>query len=320
MNNDFELKVAFQDIINGFSVLKNSKYGKIFIKHTDSKDSANISSSYKEFYDRAIANDIPSEETKKEFLKREKLWSDKQDREIFQLESFVRNLYKTKSLLSRTDDINVVKKQIMEEEQSLLKLKIERETLMGFTAEKFANKKINDFHIIHSLFRDNEFKTPIYNNEDFEYLDDIDINDLLVLYSGVLELFNNHKLKKIAISPFFTNFFYLCNDNPQIFYGVPVVKMTFFQMELFGYGRYFKNITSSFTHEPPDDIAQDPDKLIEWYEQNKNAQKNDQNIDTNKDGASGKVGMTKEDFKRLGYNMPTMEQIDEHLKGFAGPI
>ena len=104
---------------------------------------------------------------------------------------------------------------------------------------------------------------------------------------------------------FFCNYFYLCDDNPQIFYGKPVVDLTFYQAEMFTYGRYFKNLAQESKGSPPEEIRNDPDKLIEFYEVRRNA---DEILDKasqktgEKMGASSLVGATKEDLEALGYN------------------
>ena len=104
--------------------------------------------------------------------------------------------------------------------------------------------------------------------------------------------------------PFFCNYYYLCDDNPHIFYGKPVVDLTFYQAEMFAFGRYFKNLAQDAKVQPPDEIRNDPDKLIEFYEAKKNAdavmdKANERAGD--KGGATSLVGATKEDLEALGY-------------------
>jgi hypothetical protein len=111
--------------------------------------------------------------------------------------------------------------------------------------------------------------------------------------------FSQINLKRVALSGFFLNNFYLCKENPFTFFGKPVVELTFHQTDLFAYGRYFKHILSEMKSTPPPDMMEDPDKLLDQY-----------NIEQNKDSVlspKGKegtattiVGATKEDLEALG--------------------
>ena len=113
---------------------------------------------------------------------------------------------------------------------------------------------------------------------------------------------NSLNYKRIALSTFFLNYFYLCDDNPNIFYGRPVVKLSYNQVELFGYARHYKNALQEMKTNPPDELYDDPEKLEEWVSAGKNADKvMEKNKQDREHGASSIVGATKEDLKRLGY-------------------
>ena len=67
-----------------------------------------------------------------------------------------------------------------------------------------------------------------------------------------------------------TNIFYLCDDNVFNFYGKPVITLTFYKIEIYSYGRYFKSLIQTSEDKIPDHIVEDPDKLIEWAQASKN--------------------------------------------------
>ena len=54
----------------------------------------------------------------------------------------------------------------------------------------------------------------------------------MTVYSKNNEKFKAEVLKKIALADFFTNIFYLCEDNVFNFYGKPVIILTFYQIEI----------------------------------------------------------------------------------------
>jgi precorrin-4 methylase len=76
--------------------------------------------------------------------------------------------------------------------------------------------------------------------------------------------------------------------------------LTFYQAELFTHGRYFKNILQNSKNTPPDDIMNDPDKIIEWYEASTNAQEAMNKINKDSSGGSSIVGASREEMQKLG--------------------
>ena len=113
-------------------------------------------------------------------------------------------------------------------------------------------------------------------------------------------------IKRIALSGFFLNNFYLCKDNPKIYFGKPVVELTYNQSELFSYGRYFKHILSDMKNKPSPEIMDDPDKLIEMYNIGQNSSKMKQSAEDS--DASTVVGATKEDLERMGMSSPSEDK------------
>jgi hypothetical protein len=88
-------------------------------------------------------------------------------------------------------------------------------------------------------------------------------------------------------------------------YGKCIVNLTFYQMEIFGYARYFKNALSQAKHRPPDEYYENPDKLIEWLDSSKNAEevlsKNEASAKkTEGTIATSIVGANKEDLAKIG--------------------
>ena len=124
-------------------------------------------------------------------------------------------------------------------------------------------------------------------------------------------MFHSQNLKRVALSTFFLNYFYLCEDNPMIFFGEPVIKLSYYQIELFGYARHFKYLMSDLKTKPPDEYYEDPDKLIEYIEAGKSAQKmleKGKSLDK-EHTASSVIGATKDDLKRMGLTTTTNEDV-----------
>jgi len=140
------------------------------------------------------------------------------------------------------------------------------------------------------------------------------------IYNGVNLKFSEQNLKKIALSSFYLNMFNLSSDNPYYLYGKPIVDLTFYQMEIFSFARYFKNVVSNSKHSPPEEYYNDPDKLIEWLETSKNADEMIEKNDTQKtDGtvATSIIGAKKEDLAKIGAdkNVISLHDVAEQKGG-----
>jgi hypothetical protein len=190
---------------------------------------------------------------------------------------------------------------------------------MGFTAESFANKKINEFYIYNTIHKDPELTTLFFEEDEFEYINFENFSKLIAAYNKNTNHYNSLNLKRVALSTFFLNYFYLCDDNPQIFFGKPVMNLTYHQVELFGYARHFKHMMSEAKSKPPDEYYDDPDKLIEYVETGKNAESM---IEKAKSGsrenaATSIVGATKQDLERMGLSAGNHDVGDVNLSKVA---
>ena len=87
-----------------------------------------------------------------------------------------------------------------------------------------------------------------------------------------------------------------------------------FQIETFQYAKNFKNILSNSKSPPPTDVMNDPDKLEEWFNTNKNVEEILEKNDGKDAVATSLVGASKEDLKKLGLD--TSQGLD--LKKLAG--
>jgi hypothetical protein len=161
--------------------------------------------------------------------------------------------------------------------------------------------------------------------EEFEELDQYELFNFVSHYSESARKFSHHNLKRIGVSSFFLNYFYLCEDNPYFFYGRPITHLTFYQVELFGYARYFKDLMSKSTIKHPDEYNDDVDKIIDWYESSSNLEKlhEDKNMTNGKETAVQAVsvmGATKEDLKKLKQDNTGSVSLEDAAKKKGGSL
>jgi hypothetical protein len=244
-------------------------------------------------------------QTKEEFakiLEEQGSWTGENETEIAQNKRLLRNLHKTKSKLFLKSQIEQVKKQVKTIEEKLQELEFTKRALFANTVEGFADKKINQQYIRLSTYKDEFMEEPKFTTEEFDEIEDEGLAELIGSYNAVTAKFQGNNMKLAALSPIFLNFFYLCDDNAVNFYGKPVVELSFYQAELFGHGARFKNILSDVKNKPPDNIAEDPEKLIEWADANKNAEQHLSDEESGDGAATSLVGATKEDLEHLGID------------------
>jgi len=298
------LKVIFSEILRGYTLVENKDFGKIKIKHFNNFDSAELDIKNRYFYEKARDQGLPTREQKIEYLLKEDIWDEKKNKEILNLKTMIAGLKNSKSKVFLQAHIDNINRQLEENQLKLAHLEIQKEELIGFCAENYAQRRINEHYMQKAILKDNgEF---LLSNEDFEDLQQDQLMGLISTYNKNTRKFESPNLKKISLSGFFTNLFYLCENNAYTFFGKPLVELTFYQVELFGYARYYKSLMESSENKVPDEVRQDPEKIVEWFESSKSAREvMDKSQTAGKEGsATSLVGATKQDLKRLGLDNP----------------
>ena len=299
------LRRVYMNILRGFTKVYSPSYGDFYIKHVDTYDSEEIDEKGQEYKNHAIKQGLPSTEEKLKQLKEDGSWTEKEETRLQDLQLMITNLKVTKSKLILKADTDSLQKQIDDTSKELDELILEKATLIGYTSDVYSSKKINEFYVFTTSYKDKELKEPLFSVGEFDELQEKDITLLIRYYNDVSAESAEENIKRIALCGFFLNNFYLCEDNPYIYYGKPVVDLTYNQGELFSYGRYFKSILSEMKNKPHPEVMDDPDKLIELYNVGQNADKMKQSMENS--DATTVVGATSEDLERMGLKGPSDE-------------
>lgn len=314
---DFKFKTLYGQIILGISPAKID--GSVaFIRHLSPLEQGELDGGYSSFFEKAVERELPTEEQKLKQLAADNLWTDADESFVENQERYLIGLKDSKKNLLLPSQVEEQNKTIAATEALLLKKRGERTGLLQLTAESYARKKVNELYICKSLFRDKRCTEPFFDDDVFEYLDTNEINRVAIAFNETMANMNEQAIKQIAIAPFFQNSFGLCDDNIFNFYGKPIVHLTFLQSDLAGYGRFFKHILSS-EPKPPGDIINDPDKIIDWYQTAKNAEKM---MKQNNSSNVAVVGATQDDMKALsqasGGEIVTLEKLAGGRKKVRG--
>jgi len=299
-----DLKVTFSEILRGFSLIESPTFKTVRIKHFNNFDSAELDIKNRFFFEKAKSQGLPTRKEKIDFLIENDTWTQEKNVEILHIKTTLSGLETTKKKVFLQAHIDQVNAEIVENTRKLVQLEAAKEELIGFTSEAYAARRINEHYIYNAL--QNEKGERFFSSEDFQDLEERRIGELIGLYNKNAEKFQSRNLKHMSVSPFYTNLFYLCEDNAHVFYGKALVQLSFYQVELFGYGKYYKNMIQNSEQAPPDEIASNPEKLVEWFESTKSAREVlDKSDNVGKPGAATSlVGATKQDLKRLGLDNP----------------
>lgn len=302
-----EIKLLCSEILNGYSSLNSKKFGKIFIRHFTPLESSIFDTKKSELIEEAKKRGLQTSQESEEILKNLELWDDKKNKEIKEIENYLSILKRTKQKQILQAQIDLYNKTISEEENKLNELLTKKSNLIGLTVETWSEKKLSEFYIYKSFFKDIDFKTPFFSIDDYNDLDKTEIYLFIKNYNDIAARFSEDNLKKISLLPYFYNLFIVSSDDIFKFYGKPILNLSFYQIEIFRHAMFFKKLFSESKSPPPDDILQNPERLLEWF----NASQNAEGLVGNKtDKISGIAGATDEDYKRLGLAQDTSDFVD----------
>ncbi len=310
VSDESELKVRYGQIIGGISPFYLGKE-VAYIKHFSSLEQGELDTIYSLLYEKAVSKGLPTEYERLKILSREGTWGDKEEKEIEDSLIMAGRLRDTKKNLVLISQIEDFTRQIADEEKKLETMRATRSGLVGITAENFAKRQLNEQYLYYSLFKDKGCIHPFFDRQMFDSLELEELNVIARAFNKCLHCFNDDLFKKIGLSSFFQNIFTLCDDNIYHFYGKPIIELTFFQIEIAKYARFFKHILSS-ERKPPDHIRNNPDKLIEWFDMSGNAEKM---IDATNSSNVAIMGATAEDLESMASNKEQVVSLGKLTEG-----
>ena len=312
MDND-DLADIIVEIFDGFSVL-DSSLGPIYIKHFHQLDTRKILSKRKLYIAQAEERGLLTENSILKMLFQDEMWDDKSEKEIQEKKKFIENLKTSISKIVLPSKRKEHKKLIDLEISKLNALSLEREKLIGLTAEKYAERKVNKEFFESLLFLDDAFKTSPF--EDLDYQDIETAKELTDLEGKFFNRMNDENISKAVLSPFFSPYMPYSEDVLNMF-GEPLKNLTAFQLKMISYARSFLNIFKNSQNEIPDHIAKDPDLLIDFY----NSQKTENNTkNQGQSDATTYFGANKSDIEQLKNDDQEAIILTDEIKKKGGSL
>jgi len=307
-NNEYRfLRKLYKDIILGYSYVASEK---IYIKHPTELELGSIEDLYIQYFNEAKINGLPDENDKIKELCEAEIWSYEKEKVISFNKKQISNLNETLKKIFISSQVKSIKNQIANIEKELNSILIEKDELLGMTAEKYASKRSNEMIIYKSIFKDKDLEESFFSEESFEEIDARELGKYILIYNTVTNNFGTKYIKKIAALPFFLNLFFLTESNTYEFYGKPIIKLSTYQQELVSYGISHKNVLIKGVS-PREEYYDNLDDLVAWYDLNKNiGSASDVKYKAkNVDGATY-VGASKEEIKLINKFDEKDEIID----------
>ena len=290
------------EIFDGYSV--SAFEGRdVFVKHINVRDQKYINSYYEKYKNIALSKGIESQEEREAYIKQEGLWEESDDMKIMSLAEEIKNLKKTKESIFLPSQKESFQKTIEEKAVELYNLKSKKTEIVGLTAEGYASKRSNDEMVRFCVFKDAELSENLHTEDEFS---ELEVREVILLNNIITDNANKmseDNIKHAVLRPFFS--MYMSNsENASDFYGKPTVDLSAYQMKTNMYARVFYSIFQ-YTEDIPDNIREDPDKLLAYSESQRNKDSNKGGIRDDAD-ASAVFGATNEDMKTVTKDAKTV--------------
>jgi hypothetical protein len=307
-------KKAFRDIKNGFSEIKVLE-NLFYLKHLSLEDQVDIDQIYDYYFEEAKNRGVPTNDETLKRLIEEKQWSSRQESLIKQEEDFIENLTKQKKVLYLKSEILRINADIESAQKRLYDLKNTKAAFFNRTAESYAEERVNDFYILKCLYKDKKLSMVAFEEDQFDNIDSETLTCIIKQYSEVYKNINDNTIQYLVLQDFF-NLYMPFAENPTEFFGKSVCELTYNQVKLLIYARFFKNVFQQ-NDKMPQEIKNDPDKIIDYVNANENAKKAIENKNNKENQATSIVGATSEDLEYIGLKakgQKTLSLADEAKK------
>lgn len=264
-----EAKQLYSEICRGRSSIfmgENSLHEIIYMKHLTEIESSEFLNIMEKYETIATNRGLPTEEEKLKELNEIGAWTNKEEfdyKENLEAVSYARAQLSKLALKSQQD---ACRNDIKEKEKILDESQKVRNELLDVTSEAWASKKVSKYQVFLSFFKDKGLTQPLFTEDEYDDYGEDDLWEYIILMNTQARWFTEQNIKKIVCWPFFLNTFFLMDDDPSPFFAKPLVDLTMYQTDLLSNARWIKTILSQADKSPSNELYDDLDELIKWYE------------------------------------------------------
>ena len=289
----------------------------VYIKHLNIRDQRYLHKYYEKYKNLALDKGLETQDERVAYVLKEEIWTAEDDQKIESLQFEINNLKVTVKNLFLPSQQEDMQKTITERLAELHTLKLKRQEVIGKTAEDYATGRSADEILRFLLFKNKELTEHLYSEEEFGELESWEVAKITELQSSVVERFMDSRIQEAVLKPFFAMYLSLCEDVAG-FYQTPLPELTIFQLKVALFGRMFFNMFQ-FTENIPENIKEDPEKLIAFSEAQRNKDSNKGGLREDSD-ASVVFGATKTDMESLGAAGQEAPSLAEEAKKHGGKL
>ena len=312
MPNDLLEEILFE-IFNGFSVF-GSKFGPIYIKHFHALDSSKILLNSKHYLEDAKKRGMPTEQEVLDDLIKEGMWSEDQDAEIADNKETIRSRNNVIASIKITSKLEQYKKETEVIKSKTQELEREKISLLGTTAEVYSNRKSQQEFLESLLFFDKEFKNPVFGVDEESNVDNQ--IEFAKIHKSFFEKFTDINISTMVLSSAYSPYLPFSESVIDI-YGKPLKELTAFQVKTMSYARNFLNIFKNAQEEIPENVARDPELLIDFSQSKKTSVKNK---GSENEGGTTYLGATQEDIEKMKAEDENAVVLSEEIEKQGGAL
>ena len=259
----YDIKNIFYEIIKGYSC----DYAEnLFIKHFTELEKIEIIKKRQEILARAKIKGLRTQREVLAFLASEKIWTQDNEDSIAELELSIQDNSKMLERLVFDNKKQSLAAAIKGIEVKLSALKAKRSEVVGLTAEKYADEKYLNYFLFFAFYKDESITERYFSKQDFDDLEDEEIEKYFLIYSNNLKKFNDENFKKVAVTPVFLNLSGFAYEDSSLFLGKNVMQYTTYQFEIFNLLKRNMRVISEISSDVISIHSQTKySDLIRWY-------------------------------------------------------
>lgn len=310
------LRRCLIDISRGYS---EAFYNQtpIYIKHFGLSNQDELDRRAEKISERYKKSGLRSQEEILQECEEKGTWTKKNEEEVTSKEQFIKTLENTRKSLLVPSQKEKIEQKIESTKKELQEIKSKKRILLSESCEAFTERRISDLTIMNSLYKDKNLENLFFSPEDFDELERSDIYDLVAIYNDSFEKLSIDNIKLLSLSGMFSNYYSVVEKDPCKMFDSGPLELTFFQLNLLNYAQVFKSIFKNIPN-IPEEIRNDPDKLLEFAESGHQNQKKVEEMqkkgNADRTRAGSMMGATKEDMEKMGMNTSNFVTPHEMLK------
>ena len=312
MPNDLLEEILFE-VFNGFSVFR-SKFGPVYIKHFHALDSSKILINSKRYLEDAKKRGLPTEQEILDDLIKEGMWSEDQDAKIADNKEKIRSRNNVISSIGIPSKLEIYKQETAVIKSETEKLEKEKTSLLGVTAEVYSNKRAQKDFLENLLFLDKDFKNPAFDIAEESNLDkEIEFSKM---HKSFFEKFTDINISTMVLSNAYSPYLPFSESVIDVF-GKPLKDLTAFQVKTISYARSFLNVFKNAQEEIPENVARDPELLLDFSQSKRTSVKNK---GSENQGGTTYLGATKEDIEKMKSEDENTLVLSEEINKKGGGL